>query len=166
MPQGRRSSGLETLQERVPSVCGHSIVGGMKAFDELVGSKWAGRSELWLDPLGDVLTEGTCTLEVQATGITYTWTHKDETKTGSVVLSESGGTFTDTFHSPSPMECRNLVGNRGLFLIEGSYGEKGEWGWLIGLSHRTPTGELVLQMTNIAYWGEEARAVRFICKKQ
>jgi hypothetical protein len=137
----------------------------MKALDELKGSKWAGRSELWLDPLGNELTEGTCTLEVQESGITYTWTHKGETKTGSVVLTDDGGVFTDTFHSPSETTCRNLVGNRGLFLIEGTYGDNDEWGWLIGLSQR-PTGELILQMTNIAHWGEEARAVRFTCTKQ
>jgi len=138
----------------------------MQSLKELVGSKWAGRSELWLDPLGDELTEGSCTLEVLATGIAYTWTHEGETKTGSVVLSEEGGTFTDTFHSSSAMDCRNLVGNRGLFLIEGTYGDKNEWGWLIGLSHRTSSDELVLQMTNIAPWGEEARAVRFVCQRK
>jgi hypothetical protein len=135
----------------------------MKALDELTGSKWAGKSELWLDPLGHAVIEGTCTIEVQAAGIAYTWTHEGETKTGSVALNDDGGAFTDTFHSPTEMKCRNLVGNRGLFLIEGSYGDSDEWGWLIGLSHR-PTGELVLQMTNIAPWGEEGRAVRFICK--
>jgi hypothetical protein len=138
----------------------------MKALDELKDSKWAGKSELWLDPLGNEPTEGTCTLEVLATGISYTWTHKGETQKGSFALSENGGSFTDTFHSASEMECRNLAGNRGLFLVEGTYGDDSEWGWLIGLSHRTPTGELILQMTNIAPWGEEARAVRFICQKK
>ena len=138
----------------------------MQALDELKGSKWAGRSELWLDPLGDQAAEGTCTIEVQSTGITYTWTHEGETKTGSVSMNDSGGVFTDTFHSPTEMACRNLVGNRGLFLIEGTYGDDNEWGWLIGLNYRTPSGELILQMTNIAPWGEEARAVRFTCQKQ
>lgn len=138
----------------------------MTALKELEGSKWAGRSELWLDPLGDERTEGRCTLEVTATGISYTWTHEDETQTGSVTLSEDGGAFSDTFHSPSGMTCKNLVGNRGLFLMEGTYGDSNEWGWLIGLSHRTPTDELILQMTNIAPWGEEARAVRFVCQRK
>ena len=39
------------------------------------------------------------------------------------------------------------------------------WGWRINLCFREPTGELVLQMTNIAPWGEEARAVRMVCKR-
>ncbi len=138
----------------------------MQAIKEFAGTRWAGKSELWLDPLGDSVTEGTCTIAVSATGVSYTWTYKGEEKVGSVELSESGGSFADTFHSPSSMECRALVGNRGIFLLEGTYGENAEWGWLLGLSHRTPTGELVLQMTNIAPWGEEARAVRFTCQRQ
>ncbi len=137
----------------------------MQSIDDFNNSKWAGRSELWLDPLGNEVTEGTCTVEVQGKTVSYTWTHEGETKTGSVSLTESGGVFTDTFHSPSEIECRNLVGNRGLFLVEGTYGDNNEWGWLIGLSHRTPTGELILQMTNIAPWGEEGRAVRFTCQR-
>lgn len=138
----------------------------MQNISELSGTKWAGRSELWLDPLGDTAIEGTCTLEVGDSGITYTWTHEGDTKEGSVTLEDGGGVFTDTFHSPTDMKCKNLVGNRGFFLMEGTYGDSNEWGWLVGLSQRTPTGELILQMTNIAPWGEEARAVRFTCQKQ
>ena len=138
----------------------------MSALAEFGDSKWAGPSELWLDPLGNEVTEGTCTLSVEGERVSYRWTYKGETKEGSVVVSEDGAVVTDTFHSPTEMKCRHLVGNRGLFLVEGTYGDNHEWGWLIGLSHRSPTDELILQMTNIAPWGEEARAVRFTCKRQ
>jgi hypothetical protein len=47
--------------------------------------------------------------------------------------------------------------------VQGAYGPDRDWGWRIGLSLRAPTGELVLRMTNIAPWGEEARAVRMTC---
>ena len=45
-------------------------------------------------------------------------------------------------------------------------GPQAEWRWRIGLSVREPSGELVLQMTNVAPWGEETRAVRMICTRR
>ena len=44
--------------------------------------------------------------------------------------------------------------------------ERTEWkGWRINPCHQEPSDEWVLQMTNIAPWGEEARAVRMVCKR-
>jgi len=40
-------------------------------------------------------------------------------------------------------------------------GEGPPWGWRVAVAHR-PSGELVLQMTNIKPWGEDGRAVRMI----
>jgi len=61
------------------------------------------------------------------------------------------------------MVCCAVPGTRAVLCVEGSYMET--WGWRIALCHRAPTGELVLQMTNIAPWGEEARAVRMTAKR-
>ena len=76
-----------------------------------------------------------------------------------------GADFTDTWHQPSVMPCSHVPGAGGIFQVRGSYGPDAEWGWRIGLGLRAPTGELVLQMTNVAPWGEEARAVRMVCTR-
>ena len=58
-----------------------------------------------------------------------------------------------------------------LFDLLGSYGDGGpRWGWRMMLSLRPPfegaPESLVLQMTNIAPWGEEARAVRMVAARR
>ena len=137
----------------------------MGTLAEVNGTKWAGSAELWLDPLGDTAARSDCTIAVVANVVRYTWSHEGKNHEGTITLREHGAEFVDSFHSPEPMKCRILVG-QGIFQVQGAYGPDADWGWRIGLSHRTPSGELVLQMTNIAPWGEEARAVRMICKKE
>jgi hypothetical protein len=132
---------------------------------DLHGTTWTGNAELWLDPLGDTPARSACTVTVDRDGWTYTWSHEGTPHHGSVRLREGGADFTDTFHQPEPMACRAVAGARGLSQVEGAYGPDAEWGWRIGLCLRAPTGELVLQMTNVAPWGEEARAVRMVCKR-
>ena len=59
------------------------------------------------------------------------------------------------------MPCRDVEG-WALFTVQGTYGagEGPDWGWRSQLSVRPlGAGQLVLQMTNIAPWGEETRAV-------
>jgi hypothetical protein len=73
--------------------------------------------------------------------------------------------IVDSWHQPDPMVCRPVRGARELFQVQGEYGPESDWGWRIGLSLRAPAGELVLQMTNVAPWGEEARAVRMTCTR-
>ncbi|MEM1033123.1 MAG: hypothetical protein AAF928_19995 [Myxococcota bacterium] len=131
--------------------------------DALQGT-WVGTCELWLDPLGDTGQTSPCRLEVEATGVNYTWHHDGAEQKGSLVPTSDGANFTDTFHSASTMHCCSIPGSRGVVAVEGSYQET--WGWRIGIAHRTPTDELVLQMTNIAPWGEEARAVRMVAKRE
>jgi hypothetical protein len=133
----------------------------MKTLADLDGTRWAGRSELWLDPLGNQGVESACTLEVEGPSVRYTWSYEGQEKQGWIVL-EPGATFLDTFHSPMPMECHAVTSDWGIFQVEGRYGDEGEWGWRIGLFFRTTTQQLVLLMTNIAPWGEEARAVRMV----
>ena len=84
---------------------------------------------------------------------------------GVVVSYHDADSFVDTWHQPEPMACRVLDDARGAFQVLGCYGPDSDWGWRIALFVRAPTGELVLQMTNIAPWGEETRAVRMACRR-
>ena len=83
----------------------------MTTFDELVGTRWTGTGELWLDPEGNEAKRCECTIAVPA-------------------------------------------------------GDGPPWGWRTKLSLRAMGGEgLVLQMTNIAPWGESGRAVRMVATR-
>lgn len=131
--------------------------------DELVGSRWEGTSELWEDPLGNVVAESACTLAVDEGGVAYTWSYKGKAHQGRLSLGSDGPTFTDSWHQQEPIAGTLVDNPRSIATVEYTYMES--WGWRINLCHRDPTGELVLQMTNIAPWGEEARAVRMVGKR-
>ncbi len=136
----------------------------MNALGSLQGTGWAGTKELWLDPLGNEATTCPCTMRVDANVIRYTWTYEGKAQEGSVTLHKEGADFTDTWHSAGVMRCRLSDGAGGLFQVQGTYGPDNDWGWRIGVSER-PSGEVVLQMTNVAPWGEEGRAVRMVCNR-
>ena len=53
------------------------------------------------------------------------------------------------------------VAAAGAAVLSAGAGEGPDWGWRTSVAQR-PSGELVLQMTNIAPWGERARAVRMV----
>lgn len=131
--------------------------------DELDGSHWHGQAELWLDPSGNDVDVSECTLSFNATGITYGWSYGGTEQSGFFRLREDPPHWSDTWHQPDTVACTSLPATRGLFALEYSYtaGEGPDWGWRSQLSQR-PDGSLVLQMTNIAPWGEEGRAVRMI----
>jgi len=132
---------------------------------ELAGTRWIGRSELWLDPPGDQAARGDCTLEVDADAIRYRWSHEGKAHTGRVALRAGGADFTDSFHSPAAMPCAAAPASWALLDVLGRYSAGGEdWGWRITVSQR-PDGELVLQMTNVTPWGEEGRAARMVCRR-
>jgi hypothetical protein len=132
----------------------------------LVGTRWRGRAELWLDPLGDAADWSDCELVVTTDGVSYTWSHAGKAHHGSIAVGGAESAFTDTFHSPTPLTFRPVAPTGALLNLLGSYdaGEGPPWGWRIILAHRPQFGELsealVLQMTNIPPWGEEVRAVR------
>lgn len=135
---------------------------------ELVNTKWAGKAELWLDPAGNEAILCDCTIEVSANEVLYQWSYEGKPQTGRIT-SRSGETagadFTDTWHSPSPMVMVPAAQHWALVDVFGTYTADGPpWGWRIHLSRR-PDAELVLQMTNVTPWGEEARAVRMICQR-
>lgn len=140
----------------------------MVTLNELVGSHWSGKSELWLDPLGNTADHSDCTIAIEDAAINYTWSYQGNAHTGSLRLraaasGESGADFSDSWHAKEPMSCEHVAGLHCLLNVSGTY--HGDWGWRISLCHRAPTDELVLQMTNVAPWGEEGRAVRMICTR-
>jgi hypothetical protein len=128
---------------------------------EIAGTTWAGSAELWLDPMGNEAIRSDCTMSVEGEVVRYTWSHEGKDHQGSITLREHGADFTDTWHQPEPMKCVRVLEGQGLLQVQGRYGPDADWSWRIGLVVR-PSGELVLQMTNITSWGEEARAVRMV----
>lgn len=139
--------------------------------EELVGSDWRGSAELWLDPLGNEVQISACTLRIESSAVRYTWAYEGIPHQGTIALDAEGGTFIDTWHSPTVMRCENAARSTGIIDLLGSYaaGDGPRWGWRLLLAVRPPYGgspeSLVLQMTNIAPWGEEARAVRMIATR-
>ena len=137
----------------------------MKTLADLDDTHWAGTNELWLDPMGDKVTTCNATLHVEGSKVIYTWSHGGQTQHGTLSFTGETASFCDTFHSTDAMVCAALPGAKGLAQVQGKYGPDKDWGWRIGLVYRTPMEQLVLQMTNIAPWGEEARAVRMALKR-
>ena len=139
----------------------------METLTDLIGTRWTGKAELWLDPLGNDTDLSDCTVAIDDGVVSYTWSHDGKTHQGSLKLRDGGADFTDSWHSPEPMSCNHVSGGWGLLNVLGTYGagDGPDWGWRTTLSIRTPTGELVMNMTNIASWGEEGRAVRMTCAK-
>lgn len=139
----------------------------MTTFAALNGTDWAGTCELWLDALGDEALRSACAMRVEGPVLRYTWSYEGKQHVGSIAIDANGATFTDTFHSSEPMVCRKLADAWGLVSVQGEYGEARDWRWRIGVYHRTgPDGQLVVQMTNVAPWGEEMRAVRMVGERR
>ena len=130
---------------------------------KLNGSNWTGKGELWLDPDGNKAETYDCQLQVESDAINYTWTYDGETKKGNFTFNETGTTWVDNWHQPEPANCIDVNDAWGLFTVKHTYQvpSNPSWGWQSKLTER-PDGTLVLQMTNIAPWGEEGRAVRMI----
>ncbi|MEZ5419306.1 MAG: hypothetical protein R2708_18480 [Vicinamibacterales bacterium] len=140
------------------------------ALAPLAGSRWLGTAELWLDPLGNEAQTSPCTIELERDEVRYTWAYQGAPHRGTITLGGEGGTFVDSWHSPAPMPCRAAPSWAPVDLI-GSYaaGDGPAWGWRLLLSLRPASDgapeALVLQMVNIAPWGEETRAVRMIATR-
>jgi hypothetical protein len=130
---------------------------------KLAGTEWSGTGELWLDPLGNDAHRYECSMTIDASTVRYTWSYEGKPQEGVYSLRDNDITWTDSWHQTKLVECALLPDAGGLFAFHYSYGagEGPEWGWRTVLSQR-PSGELVLQMTNIPHWGEEGRAVRMI----
>lgn len=158
--------GLAVAQDDPKNAEKKASSGPNEALSKLAGSRWTGTGELWLDKLGNEARKSECSLTVDAAAVgsfSYTWSYEGKAQTGSVVLRDGGAVWSDTWHQPTPRKCSVLADAWGLLALHYTYSIKGgpKWGWRIGLGER-PTGELVMQMTNITPWGEEKRAVRMV----
>lgn len=134
-----------------------------KQLTKLEGTHWKGTGELWLDPEGNQAVSYDCQLKIKNGVIHYTWIYEGETQKGSFTLNDNDVSWVDSWHQPKAVKCVDVTGAWELFTLKHSYEvpSNPNWGWQSKLSER-PDGSLVLQMTNIAPWGEEGRAVRMI----
>ena len=137
-----------------------------EALRQLAPSRWTGQNELWLDPEGNQALSSEGTIEVQSSAVLYTWSYEGQTKQGRIDFGPDGVSWSDTWHQPKSMACRPFEVPGALLAVQGSYAAPPgpDWGWRIGMAQR-PSGERVLQMTNVASRGEEGRAVRLVTTK-
>lgn len=136
-----------------------------EALKQLADSAWTGTGELWLDPLGDDPTDFACSAQLTDGGLSYRWQKEDDPKEGSLRWTDTGGHFRDSFHQGEEVACTQISDARSEVALTYNYSAGGtDWGWNIRLSLR-PNEQLVVQMTNIAPWGEEARAMRMIMER-
>lgn len=126
------------------------------------GTERSGTNELWLDPTGNEALHSDGTLKVESDGIVYTWSYKGTPHTGKLRVSD-GLTWTDSWHQPEVVQLEAVRDHGALVAGEYSYptGAGPDWHWRVKLVQR-PDDTWVLQMTNIASWGEEVRAVRLL----
>lgn len=142
---------------------------GMNEFKSWVGENqgttWSGESELWTDPMGNAVEVSDASLSVGADEIVYTWAYQGAEQSGELRWDGESLQWKDSWHQPDGVTLTLVPGHGSLLAAEYSYsaGTGPDWHWRIKLAER-PDGTLVLQMTNIAPWGEEARAVRTVVR--
>ena len=126
---------------------------------------WSCESELWFDPTGNDAEISAATLSVGDDEIVYTWVYKGAEQSGELRWNGETLHWKDSWHQSEGVDLTFVSGHGSLIAAEYSYavGEGPDWHWRIKLAER-PDGTLVLQMTNIAPWGEEARAVRTVVR--
>lgn len=131
------------------------------------GTKWKGKGELWLDPEGNSVSFYDCELSIENGAISYSWLYKNETKNGCFTFDEHSINWVDSWHQQNSVQCSTDPNAWGVFTASHEYEvpDNPNWGWRSKLSER-PDGSLVLQMTNIASWGEEGRAVRMVFSRE
>ncbi|MEE4296730.1 MAG: hypothetical protein V2J20_08955 [Wenzhouxiangella sp.] len=129
-------------------------------------SRWVGQSELWADPLGNTAEVSKGTLQIDGNGLRYNWSYKETQQSGQLKWANEQLNWQDSWHQPEGVMLTPVPGHGSLLAGEYSYpaGSGPDWHWRIKLALR-PNDTLVLQMSNIAPWGEEARAVRMTFQK-
>ena len=136
----------------------------MNAFlEKMVGQKYKGKGELWLDPAGNTAEFYDCELAIEPNKIRYSWQYDNQTHEGSYTFNNKGAEWVDSWHQPKAILGSAIANTWGLFATHHEYEipDSPNWGWRSQLSER-PDGAFVLQMTNITSWGEEGRAVRMV----
>lgn len=115
--------------------------------------------QLWLGPDADAPTSEVTATITDGT-LRYVWRYKGAEQQGVLTPAADGARWQDSWHQGSEVEARNVPAFGALVCVVDDYGPSDEpWHWRIGVCQR-PDGTLVVQMTNITPWGEEARAVQ------
>ena len=129
-------------------------------------SRWTGHSELWVDPSGDNADLSESSLQVDEDGLRYSWSYQGEQQSGQLDWVNGEMRWQDSWHQFEGIVLNAVTSHGSLLAGEYAYpaGSGPDWHWRIKLALR-PNDTLVLQMTNIAPWGEEARAVRMIFQR-
>lgn len=135
----------------------------MAWFEKFIQTTWQGHGELWLDEAGNDAIHYPCSLSFDGNHLHYCWQYKDEEKKGSFILEAEHLLWSDSWHQATQVKCQLDQDAWGLFSAFYAYSvpDNPDWGWRLFLSQR-PSGELVLQMSNVTPWGEEGRAVRMV----
>jgi len=122
-----------------------------------------GSGELWMDPLGNNSSTYECGIHIGEHDIEYSWQHEGANQNGVISFRADDIAWVDSWHQKESVVCEEHPAHGAIFVVGYEYGnpELPRWRWRIGLCRR-PDNNLVIQMTNIAPWGEEARAVRMI----
>ena len=133
---------------------------------EHAGSEWSGPAELWLDPTGYEAERSDARLRIHEDRREYDWSWRGAAQSGVFRVSAEGMSWRDSWHQGDPVALRPEGDALAIFAVEYAYpaGDGPDWHWRMRLSQR-PDGLLVLQMTNVAPWGEEARAVRMVFER-
>ncbi len=127
-----------------------------------IQGNWAGPNELWLEPGSPALTSD-ATMRVDGNTVTYTWSYEGKPQQGELVIDAEGATWRDSWHQGGGVRLVAMKPWGALFRGGYSYpaGDGPDWHWTMSLFQR-PDGSLVLAMTNVTSWGEEAPAVRLV----
>ena len=132
-----------------------------------LNGRYTGTNLLWLD--ADAPPDPSDATAVVADGeLTYTWSFRGNEKRGVLSFGEGRAHWVDSFHQTAGTDLVAVPPFGALFAAACAYpaGDGSpDWSWRIVLSQR-PTGELVLQMTNLPPWGEQDRAVELVLTRE
>ena len=143
---------------------GPVTLAAMTTMSELIGPTWRGQAELWLDPLGNEVQTSDCSITLDQGVVRYTWAFKGEAQKRNPRALRRG---SDLHRQLAQSEAASVsISPRELGAARRvsapTARERGPTGAGAPRSAAVRAGELVLQMTNIAPWGEDGRAVRMI----
>lgn len=127
---------------------------------------WTGTNELWLEP-GTPVRTSDATVRIEGTRVHYTWSFEGKPQQGELVLTDEAATWQDSWHQPGGVALEPMkrwgARFRGGYSYPAGDGSP-DWHWTMSLLQR-PDGSLVITMTNVTPWGEEAPAVRLVAQR-